>query len=102
MFLSYDVQTTAAQTYTVNYVLIKELTEDPLLTSLRSDDSSESPRHHFRSHSIIKLETAAQDCNLYGHRIIKMFRFNHFVCKDFIKQAKINSKLAVETQTVSL
>ena len=42
--------------------------------------------------SLIKPKTVAQDCDLFGHRIIKTF--NRFVCSDFIEQAKFNSKLA--------
>jgi hypothetical protein len=42
--------------------------------------------------NIIKPTIVARDCDLFGHRLIKTF--NRFVCKEYIEQAKINSKLA--------
>ena len=77
---------------TVHYVLNLEHTMDPLLTSNDLKRVlSKTPK--FRpTPNRIKSKTAASDCDLFGHRLIKTF--NRFVCKDFIQQAKVNSKLA--------
>ena len=77
---------------TVHYVLNQDHMEDQLLNSNELKRVlSKTPK--FRpTPSLIKPKTVAQDCDLFGHRIIKTF--NRFVCNDFIEQAKVHSKLA--------
>jgi hypothetical protein len=77
---------------TVHYVLNQEHARDALLTSNELKCVlSKTPK--FRpTPNIIKPTTIAGDCDILGHRLIKTF--NRFVCKDFIKRAKVNSQLA--------
>jgi hypothetical protein len=42
--------------------------------------------------NIIEPKIVFRNCDLFGHSLIKTF--NRFVCKEYIKQAKINFKLA--------
>ena len=77
---------------TVHYVLNQEHDKDQLLTSnALKRVLSKTPK--FRpTPRPINPKTVARDCDLFGHRLIKTF--NSFVCKDYIEQAKINSRLA--------
>jgi hypothetical protein len=77
---------------TVHCVLNLEHARDPLLTSNDLKRVlSKTPK--FRpTPNRIKPKTVASDCDLFGHRLIKTF--NRFVYKDFIQQAKVNSKRA--------
>ena len=77
---------------TVHYVLNQEHEEGSLLTTQELKRIlSKTPK--FRpTPNIIKAKTVANDCDLFGHRLIKTF--NRFVCKDFIQRAQVNSDLA--------
>ena len=81
---------------TVHYVLNQFHAKDPLLISndLRKI-LSKTPK--FRpTPNTLKPKIVEKDCNLFGYRIIKTF--NRFICKDYIENAKLNSKKAGITE----
>lgn len=77
---------------TVHYVLNKEDSKDPLLTSNELRQLLSKTPKFLPTPKILKPKAIAGDCDVFGYRLIKTF--NRFVCKDFIEQAKVNSDAA--------
>jgi hypothetical protein len=74
---------------TVHYVLNQEHARDSLLTSNELKRVLSKTLKFCPTPNMIKSTTIAGDCDVLGHHLIKTF--NRFVCKDFIKRAKVNS-----------
>jgi hypothetical protein len=77
---------------TIHYVLNQEHSKDQLLNSNTLRRVLGKTLKFRPTPNIIKPKTVAYDCNLFGNRLIKTC--SCLICKDFIEQAKVNSKLA--------
>jgi hypothetical protein len=75
----------------VHYVLNTEHNKDQLLTSNTLKCVLSKTPKFSPTPNIIKQTILARDCNLFGHSLIKTL--NRFICKEYIDEAKINSKL---------
>lgn len=77
---------------TVHYVLNKEHSKDPLLNSNELRMLLSKTPKFLPTPKPLKPNCVAQDCDLFGYRLIKTF--NRFVCKDYITKARANARAA--------
>jgi hypothetical protein len=77
---------------TVHYVLNKEDSKDPLLTSNEVRQLLSKTPKFLPTPKYLQPKNVMKDCDLFGFRLIKTF--NRFVCKDYISKAHANAKSA--------
>lgn len=77
---------------TVHYVLNQEHSKDPLLNSNELRTLLSKTPKFLPTPKALKPRSVAEDCDLFGYRLIKTF--NRFVCKDYISRARANADAA--------